>query len=604
MANLNKRHFVDLFKACRERSGFSQAELADEAGCSRSTIARMESRSEDYIAKTETFEKIKRALDKHNSPSQINELVLIRDSVKSTEAAEKTTQTGLIVNRITNELNRWPAGSVEGKGFVKEMETSISLWALYYMARIDLENGEPDRAARYLQEVKGKSGNRNLLKTLALKDLAICGRSLGEDMKIVRGLLDEAVTIAEAYPEEIEHRLIGDIWTTIGDIHRRNGEFDEAFKAYRTASEKFGEINIEDINTRLSALARVDIKKAGVLLYRGEAEQAESELRSCLRSLKTISDKKGLRKAEQHLAWAWALLGYYDEALRLHESHLQNYQVESQKDYLELAKSQCYFGEILRLCRKYQEAATYFRKSQKSLRDYAETILEEKESLIKGPIHVGLGQVLTSLGDFAGAEETLQKSERINKNAPFFLARTNSAFGKLSIKMGKYQVADSRLKIAEEMFEDLHNNYYIVDILINKSHLELAKNENMELARELATDAFTYSQAHSGFDVHYIRANLMLAKLDLLTGTKSDPNARLSDCLTRCIMGLENTYLMAYVINEMRTLSKIIKPNQYDQVNAFIKSELDRLEDEGKPEFVSFLRKQRLIIEQGGVSAN
>ena len=547
----NKRIFAQLLRECLKRAELKQIDLAGEIDMSRSIISRTADPDLIYLASYENFQRIVEALKERPGNSQI-QLEELEQAYFSALNPKKEISSGVpphLINRLSQSLSRWPAETEEGGGIIKDIETTLSLWTLYDYAKNELDNGDPFRAKHSLVDILSQSGDRILLTVLALQDLAVCQRALNEGMETVLGNLNKALRMAKRHLQEIPSSTIGDLHTTKGDIHRRNGELRLSMNEYALASSFYAKI--PDINERMKTLARIDRKMAGLNLYMGKPKVAEVLLYPSMRRSKKSNDISGIKKAQQHLAWARALQGYYDEALSIHKEHNSGFQVTTQRDYLELAKSQSYYGEILRMCGNYQEAQKIFQFSLDNLSNYAETILEEKESLIKGPIYVGLGQTLIALKRSEEANKILTDSLVINKYAPYFLARTHIALGKLNMLVDSVKAA-THFQAADNLFSDLGNDYYVATILINRAQLEFYEKRYDE-AHKWAREALKYSKENEGYTVHEIRANLWLGLIELAHPVESNALAWLQQCLSLCITPLQNSYLINEAIEQLYT---------------------------------------------------
>ncbi len=556
MTDTAKQEFAELLRKYRRQAGFkSLQDFATAVSVERTTIWRAENKDLEKVPPPDTFLRMKEELSKgdpRGRPCTEKELEQLD------EAWQRARQAGGERNRVSNDptlqtvvsaLDAWPGSSAERAAIVDELRFVAGNWLSFRSAVNELSKGGMYPFAREtLERLRTRVDGQPRLKMRVLDELAYARRYFGETKAAIDEELSEALTIARQLdPSELEEHA--SILISMGDFHRRLGELADAFARYEQSTSVFKRIPEEHLRWR--GIATVDRKLASIWLFRGEPSKAAEQCRRSLQLCRELGDLDGLRKGEQHLAWALALLGSYAQALELHRGVLTRIETETAKPtpLTDVAKAKRYFADVLRMSGQYDEALSAYLEALDDLREYrrySDSSPIEEETLVRGPILLGQGQTYARMGRLQEASAMLAESERANADDPFFLAQTHVELGRLATETGNYEQAARRFDRAASLFGRSGNVYYQAAIQVNRAELEYRTGEPAGVRRW--AQEVTQHTTDNNIKVHRIRAHVWLAIADMTEGHAADPTVELFVALRMAVEDLDNPYLCREIL--------------------------------------------------------
>ncbi len=237
--------------------------------------------------------------------------------------------------------------------------------------------------------------------------LARAKRLAGEITDAI-GFLNEAELLAREHGEKERH-LLANVYMERGNNYRRLSRWDKSRSEFNSCYRVFKEIEIATGEKQAKFYAVIERKLAGTHLFEG---QALSALENCERSLyhcREIKDKKEEYKGLQHQAWAFAMLGRWDEALETHK-YIVGTISKHPTDPFMAVKSKRYLGEIYRTCGVLRRAKEIFDEAENDLRILYRGQIR-RDLLVYGMILLGQGTVYRALQtESKQAEKKLRES--------------------------------------------------------------------------------------------------------------------------------------------------------------------------------------------------
>jgi len=95
-------------------------------------------------------------------------------------------------------------------------------------------------------------------------------------------------------------------------------------------------------------------KLAGTFNYQGLPQDALKRATESLAIFQQLGDPVGIYKAEQHIAWSYAYLGRWKEALEKHQGAIKQAEKLISMTPLDCAKGHRYLADVYRMCRLFE----------------------------------------------------------------------------------------------------------------------------------------------------------------------------------------------------------------------------------------------------------
>jgi tetratricopeptide (TPR) repeat protein len=539
-----KAEFCALFRTLRQRVGLNQIGLGSEIGADRSMISKWENPHTGNLPSPPYFEK---------SCVVLRESGIQEDDLRKLEGLWSQARGELRGGRISSQeplsqevgemLTEWDLSPMDRRGFEYELRTILDNWKDYQLAVSELRVGMHDFAREKFENLLERLNDQKIsqpqLRMRILLALGIVRRILGEEQGALDAQLQQALTIARELGEAGLERN-AHILATIGDINRRLGRLAIATDMYRQAGTIYNRIIDNERESNLG-IAIIERKLGGNLLYQGRASSALPHLRKSMTIFEKYGERTSQIKTEQHVAWAKALLGNFEEALQTHERLLGELGAGS-IPLVEYSKAKRFAADVLRMCGRLREAREMYEDALRDLIAYADRS-DDEEFLVRGPILTGLGQTIRRQGDWHRAENTLLQSEQVNKRDPFHLGRTLIALGRLYGDLGKFGEADSRFETAEAIFTRLDNQYYLYSIKLNRADLDFSR-ENFADVIKSTGEIISSTQQGADHRNHLFRALLLRGKAAIYQAVIMSAVIDYDTALQLAVRELENRYLM------------------------------------------------------------
>lgn len=569
MKTAEKSAFAEQLRACRDSVGLSQTDLAVALNVNRSTVSRAENADLAYLPPGNLFERIVEELTRSGCSEE-----LVSDLRDSWQAARPFRVTRLesaevdpVLQRAADELSAWPPTSAERMALADDIKTTVHNWHKYRIAIHHLASGMHDFARDGFESliVSLENGGQTTQPRLLMRayvGLAHACRYLGEAEQALKHELPQALRLAKQLGP-LENQWQGRILLATGNFQRRLGYLDDAIYAYEQSGTVFSQL--PEVRERTLGLAEVERKIGATMLFRGDASGAEIHFRRSIHLCIDLGESEEQRKGQQHLAWAYALLGRYDDALRIHQRVLSELRTDNGISLVTKAKAQRYYADLLGMCRKLEDALEAYGQAIQDYREYAGTLTLEEGALLRGPIFLGLGQTYLLMDRLHEAESNLRQSEIINKHDPFFLAQTQSWLGNLAAARADYSQAERYYAEALKTFTEHKNHYYTTEIHLQRADLELARGD-LDKARRIVEEVIASTAGEDNFLVHRVRAHCQLAAQKLRKWPAENPLFDYYEALRIAGEDLDNPYLFDGVLKHIdRQLRSLANAKQLEQ---------------------------------------
>jgi tetratricopeptide (TPR) repeat protein len=510
----NKVQFGRLLKKCRKLANITQENLALaielEGG---SSISHYEN-GED-IPKQEKLELIIEILKEKGVPTTLtNELY---------------TYSGYTQQRFSNPLTERVNNIFEGPH--KETKWLLE-WVLneilepidkYQIALTNMRRGENPEAQIVFDKLLPATANPFLYKErLRLKLLVSSAdaRRLQGDFTSAVGMLKDAEIIAKNLGENGLDELAS-ILKLRGNIYRRLSSWKDAKEDFNSAIQAFRDYEFCCNVKQDTALAKLERKLAGTHLFQGQPKEAIKHIDRSITICDEQSDAYGKIQGLQHRAWALGLLGYLDDALKIHKDILRA--LDTSKTHpISIAKGYRYLGDSYRMCGIPKKALEAYTKAIEYLDNFFTGKAEDKDVLVYGTINLGIGASYRALMDHHNAAKHLEQSLKLHMTmgAKYYEALTRRELGKMMLETD-ISVAEIEFTKAKELFAELDNIYYLIGLSRDFADLEYRRG-NFPKARAYATKAINQSH-ENGFTARQVMAQITLAKINLVNPDKLIP---------------------------------------------------------------------------------
>jgi tetratricopeptide (TPR) repeat protein len=553
-----------------------QAQLAAEVGIDRSVASKWENPKTDNLPSPPHHKQIIEIL-RENGITEGRLLELDSAWRKTRDAYDRAGRSAEepLARELEEVLTEWDIEAFDRVGLVHELRAILDNWKDYQIAISQLRGGMYSFARERLDVLLEKLLHQNIpqahLQMRVLLGLGTARRILGEESGALDTQLRQALSLAGELGES-ERERNSYILTAIGDVHRRLGQIDESLDKYREAGISYNGIT-EDDSTRNLGLAIVERKIGGSLLYQGKASEALPHISSSLGVLRKYDKLDGRRKTEQHLAWAYALVGKFEDAISIHESVLKETE-SSSLSLVESAKAKRFTADVLRMAGRLDDAEKMYDNALGDLNAFT-ALSTDEESLVRGPIVLGLGQTLRRKGELPGASDYLNQSEMANARDPFYLGRTSIAIGRLKVDQGEFPEAVRRFASAETIFTDLGNSYYLLAIDLNRAALDLSRGNDSE-AGKIVDEIIATSNHQPDRRNHVLRALILRSELRFRSRLIVDGLDDIQAALQLALKESEDPYSLQEVAGHIqRRISQCKKEGQSTDLSTVS----DRIED-------------------------
>lgn len=564
-----KAHFANLLKACREKSGLNISELASMIHRSRSLISRAQNPDHAYIPPPDVFDKISSVLKEYECPAdllaQLEETWMNCRQENNKNMGEKTLNPSLHQD-IEDLLYRYRDDQNTQNAFGDSVQVLIAAYRDMHLADGQMNDGLHDFAKDGLETLLISLEPTfteviNRIKIRVLLRLALAYRYLGKGEEALKNELTEAIELVRVIGAK-EREIHANLLLSKGNFQRRLGHLESAIDTYELAGTNFG--LLPDWNSRRLGLAKIQRKIGGTLLFRGEALLAEEHLRRSIRICEELRNEKERLKGEQHRAWALSLLGHYDQAMQIHLEVLEEL-ISLNTSPVNIAKAKRYYADTLRMCREFDLAITIYNEARQDFRSYTGPLTSEEGKLLRGPILLGLGQTYRQIGRYLESESNLLRSEDVNQDDPFFLARTHNELGKLALQRNDFEKAVSYFNKALQSFSEQKNSYYITALRINLSELYYSMGKYDD-AIKIAEDSLENTRGNDNLRVHRMRCFLLLGHIKLKLSMGNDILASYFEALRIANEDLQNSYLFQEALLQIKKQILQYEPEQRDQI--------------------------------------
>lgn len=509
-----EKDFRKLLSERRSDAGLTQKQLADKIHIDDSMISRFEKGR--ARPSPSTLQDLINALALYDIPrAELDELWeaagYYRSRIMDAPVAHPT------VEFIHQEFQNLTPEAAELLS--ADLRSIIEIAQEYFLAQRDSKQRKWGRANTALEGLREHLERRVQHWYLRIDEaLGWCNYSMGHYAQALR-YYGSALWSARQLGGHRQHaqmrRKEAQILIKQGDAHRRIGgqeDWTQARKSYKEAQHIFDK-DLEDKAEVATCLRKI----AGAYLFEGLPDKAEEFWTESLEICRAENDHVGVYKALQHKAWAYDMLGRWQEATKLYQEALDMVQQtveDARSDGWELAKGLRYLGDAYRLQREYEEAEKTYKKALRAL-EIPETPAPGREvhaNLILGMIELGLAQVhLKQPGRHAYARDRLNASMRahLQLGEDFSIYRVLAEQGDLLLKLGRLEAAESRLQMASNKLGELGNVFYFANTLATLCDLYYKKGD----FDKLFDTAEAARQADNGLiDYHLARVELFAAR--------------------------------------------------------------------------------------------
>jgi tetratricopeptide (TPR) repeat protein len=468
--------FGELLRTYRKKAEFTQIRLQMETDIDASLISRYEtgkSRPDEGALKA-----IMGALGKRGIPREEQNELWKAAGFSITDNGRLSVADPVVnlVEGVLRQLN------VEERQFVSDdLRSALDIDQGFLRAERTVARKRWEKAISEFSGLRGKYGEREQGWYLRLDSrLAWCmygAGKYGDAVRYYESALGAARQLADLCERRGMHhkqaelqRKEAEILIRRGDIDRRRGRdwWNVALDCYEQAEKIFSEKLVDRIG-----VADCLRKTAGVYLYQGRPDRALPLIDRSIRMSQGEGDGEqyveGTYRGWQHQAWAYDILGRWDEATQLCEDAVDL--VESHTtDEWELAKAHRYLGDAYRLQRRPADAERAYKQALHLLQIPEVAAGEEEElkvTLLLGMIELGLGQVcLKKLGGQADARYHLNRSMYAHQRfgEDFTINRVFSEQGQLLLSLGRLEAAEARLLAASRELKKWNTVYYAITL--------------------------------------------------------------------------------------------------------------------------------------------
>jgi tetratricopeptide (TPR) repeat protein len=494
---MNKTSFHTLLKIARNKTGFTQAELAEKLNLHFTYISRFEN---NVIPNPQTLLKIINEL-KLSQKLDTDELNALWETAgfPFLHLSEVPTSNP-VVDYINQELDK--LDNEKGEKLVSELKATLEIEQMYFQVMRDSEDGMWEKVLTNIHTLREKS-EEQMQKRYKHYDYLL-GRAYyfkGEYEKAVFWF-ETALWSASQLNDPLQKATI---LVELGDTLRRKGgpdlnlalkRYDEAIDVY-TKQEKTTKPLINCLR-----------KKGAVHLYKGNIEEAEELINDSLRRAQEEGYERGIYKALQHLTWLKDLRGDWEEAVNDAEKALDMVR-KSNKSLHELINALRYTADAHRLNRNNEKAEEYYRDAYERLKKDERKGVSGK--LYMGMVQLGLAKVLlkdpnqrTKAIQFL--EESLQTHLQLGED--FRIADVLRERGEVLMIRDRYAEAERQLEAAlarMEKQENLIHKAHILSLLC-QAYYEMGTSptrvfEAAEKVRSINNQYIDYHLAHTEFYV-------------------------------------------------------------------------------------------------------
>lgn len=278
---------------------------------------------------------------------------------------------GATIAQIMNILDDFNQESSTRAMFEEIIRSVVEDWKKYRNALRDLQRSYWEDAqeafAELLSNLDQELPLRRRLRIRVSQDLANAWRYLGEPLMGLEHL-DRAVELTEGM-EETERETLARLLLNRGNFYRRLNAWDKAKSDYERSRRVFKKVERATSESQDQFVAIIERKLAGTLLFQGQALDALTHCKNSIRICRDIYDLEEESKGLQHRAWAQAMLGHWDEALKTHQEVIETLKSRGASPVL-MAKSQRYLADTYRMCGLLDEAESAYNDALNYLQQH------------------------------------------------------------------------------------------------------------------------------------------------------------------------------------------------------------------------------------------
>lgn len=482
MASNNKTLFAKQLKECRKYAKVSQEELALSAGLEGgSSISHYENRSS--LPTKERLNALANALKEKGVPSDDVEKLYLYCGYNEQPFS----------NHYTERVNNILEGSHKETRWLLQwlLDKILEQLEKYQLALTKMRRGENEEAQDIFDRLLPTTSNLlQYNERLRLKLLVSSAetRRLQGELHSAIGYLKQAEDIAKKMGESGLEEL-ATILKLRGNIYRRLSEWKSAKDDFNYSIQTYREYEYSANIKQDAALAKLERKLAGTHLFQGQPRESISHIDRSINIYHELEDDTGRIQGLQHRAWAIALLGKLDDALKIHKDIIRN--CDNQKTHsVTLAKSYRYLGDSYRMCGMPEKANEIYQQAKNHLDLFFKGNSETKDVLTYGTINLGIGASFRALKDHYRANRHLEESIKLHMNmgAKYYEALSRRELGKMMSDTEQFSLAESEFNKSKSLFAELDNEYYLIGINRDLADLEFRRG-NFAKARAFAATA-------------------------------------------------------------------------------------------------------------------
>jgi len=539
--------FGQLLRDCRRMADLTQKELGRAVNIDPSMISRFETGGS--IPNPSTLQRIINALALYEVPREKLDRLWPAAGYPGPRLPDTPT-IDPVVAFIHGELERLEPGS---RALLSEdLRSTVEINQMYVSAKEYAEERKWRSAIEMLVPLRSRLEQRVQRWFLRVdEELGKCYYSEGSYAEAIQCFESALWSTWQSN----DRRKQGEILIRLGDAHRRRGgpEWKVARERYEAAEAIFRELG----DQRQVAVCKRKI--AGVCLFQGLPNEALPFCEESLAICRQEGYERGIYKALQIKAWAYDMLGRWEEATRLYEEALEILP-RITSDEWEHLKALRYLADAYRLERRVDEAEKTYREALAIVERLEKAGFEAK--LLSGMIRLGLGQVYLKMrGRELEAKEYLNRSleEHRGLGEDFRVAQVLIEQGTLLMRLGRLGEAEARLRQAGDRLKRLGNIYHYCNALSTLCELYYEKGD-YEAVYRTAEDA---REVDNGLvDYHLSRIELIVGKSLIRQKRYKEASAALSRAAKRALRFNDQSFLEVHgeLLDEIDTIAHKVGP--------------------------------------------
>jgi len=561
------REFGELLREFRKRAGLKQATLAHMTSCADTEISRFETGS-----KLPSQALLHKIINAFRGSIPEDELIKLWDlagyigTPRSWQESPPAHPKMLVINQLIADQIK--------KGLGQDIVDSAMDYALSVVqAEIGVQNStellkqrEWKKGLGSLNAIERNINRLDNLYALLFSTQAMAHYGDGDYLNAInhfnltlRSLYRLKAVVSDNSQKELLLHQIGNILINIGSVYRRKSEMSVAEDYYRQAEEIFSSLENSGAKEMLINSLR---KQAGIANYLGQADKAISILEKC----GSISNEENTSasvtyKNWQHLAWAYRLLGRWDEAIELNEKAFDLIQKNTPVDKWEVMKAHIYLGESYRLIRNGDLAKEHYEEAQRILISIEDEGRHAR--LQEGMILLGLGRVyLKRPTQLHLAQDYLDRSLQMHYQLgeELMVAAVKNEIGELHIAYNEFEQALDYLLQSRDYFKHIKADFYYLSCLASlcKCYYRSQKFSEIYIILD-EVGKITNVQ----METHLAKIKLMAGQAKLTDDDIQSASSLFCESLKHAISF--NKYVFQEIWNEIsEDITNLVKTNKID----------------------------------------